>query len=56
MALALVLIIEGMFPFVSPRRYRKLMSEILQFDDSHIRKIGFMIMIIGLVLLFLIPR
>ncbi len=54
MALALVLIIEGMFPFVSPRRYRKLISEISQLGDSHIRTIGFVIMIIGLIVLFFI--
>ena len=44
MALALVLIIEGMLPFVSPRRYRKLISEISQLRESQIRTIGFVIM------------
>ena len=54
MALALVLIIEGMLPFVSPKRYRKLISEISQLDDIYIRTVGFVIMIIGLIVLFFI--
>ncbi len=54
MALALVLIIEGMLPFVSPRRYRKLISEISQLGENQIRTIGFVFMLIGLIILFLI--
>jgi uncharacterized protein YjeT (DUF2065 family) len=52
--LALVLIIEGMLPFMSPRKYRELVAEIAQLGDNHIRTIGLVVMIIGLVTLFLI--
>ncbi|NQV87241.1 MAG: DUF2065 domain-containing protein [Woeseiaceae bacterium] len=53
-ALALVLIIEGMLPFMSPRRYRELVAEIGRLRDNQIRTIGLAVMIIGLVGLFLI--
>lgn len=52
--MALVLIIEGMLPFVSPGKYRELVSEIARLGDNHIRTIGLVVMIIGLVALFLI--
>jgi len=51
--LALVLIIEGMLPFLSPRKYRELVAEILQLGDNHIRTVGLVVMIVGLMLLFL---
>ncbi|MCH9005060.1 MAG: DUF2065 domain-containing protein [Proteobacteria bacterium] len=53
-ALALVLIIEGMLPFMSPRKYRELVAEIARLSDNHIRTIGLVVMIIGLVTLLLI--
>ncbi|MCH8248878.1 MAG: DUF2065 domain-containing protein [Proteobacteria bacterium] len=53
-ALALVLIIEGMLPFTSPRKYRELVAEIARLSDNHIRTIGLVVMIIGLVTLMLI--
>jgi len=38
-----------MLPFVSPRKYRELVAEISQLGDKHIRTIGLVVMIIGLV-------
>jgi uncharacterized protein YjeT (DUF2065 family) len=52
--LALVLIIEGMMPFISPRKYRELVVQIAQLGDNHIRSIGLLVMIVGLVTLLLI--
>jgi len=49
-----VLIIEGMLPFMSPRKYRELVAEIARLSDNHIRTIGLVVMIIGLVALLLI--
>ncbi|MCH8944736.1 MAG: DUF2065 domain-containing protein [Proteobacteria bacterium] len=53
-ALALVLIIEGLLPFMSPRKYRELVAEIAQLGDNHIRTIGLVVMIAGLLTLFLV--
>lgn len=49
-----MLIIEGMLPFMSPRKYRELVAEIARLSDNHIRTIGLVVMIIGLVALLLI--
>jgi uncharacterized protein YjeT (DUF2065 family) len=51
---ALVLIIEGMLPFISPRKYRRMVAEISQLGDNQIRNIGLLIMIIGVVVLFFV--
>ena len=53
-ALALVFVIEGMLPFVSPSRYRQMVAEITRLSDSNIRSVGLIVMIAGLVLLFFV--
>jgi len=53
-ALALVFVIEGMLPFVSPAKYRQMVAEITRMSDSSIRNVGLVVMIAGLVLLFFV--
>jgi uncharacterized protein len=53
-AAALVFVIEGMMPFVSPRTYRRMVAEIAQLSDNHIRNIGLVVMLAGLLLLFVV--
>ena len=53
-ALALVLVIEGMLPFVSPSRYRRMVAEVTRLSDNNIRNIGLVVMIAGLLLLFVV--
>jgi len=53
-ALALVFVIEGMLPFISPARYRQMVMEITQLSDNNIRNIGLGVMVAGLVLLFIV--
>jgi len=53
-ALALVFVIEGMLPFISPSRYRQMMAEITRLSDSNIRSVGLGVMIAGLLLLFVV--
>jgi len=50
-ALALVLIIEGLLPFFSPRGWRKVFEQALQLSDGQLRFIGLASMVIGLLLL-----
>jgi hypothetical protein len=52
-ALALVLIIEGMVPFVGPSKYRQIVSQMAMLSDNHLRTVGLVVMIAGVVLLFL---
>ncbi len=53
-ALALVLIIEGMVPFVGPSKYRQIVSQMAMLSDNHLRTVGLVVMIAGVVLLFLV--
>lgn len=53
-ALALVLVIEGIIPFVSPSSYRDSMRQILESSDLNLRIIGFSSMLLGLLLLYFV--
>jgi len=51
-ALALVLIIEGILPFLSPRTLRKALFSIVQNNDRSLRYGGMVSMAVGLLLLY----
>ena len=53
-ALALVLIIEGMVPFIKPSSLRRMLETISQFDDKTIRITGLASMVCGVVMLYLV--
>jgi hypothetical protein len=40
LAMALVLLIEGLFPFVSPAGWRRMFAQILQLNDGQLRFFG----------------
>ena len=52
MALALMLIIEGVLPFLAPELWRETFRRIIGLGDGQIRFIGLTSMLIGLLLLF----
>jgi uncharacterized protein len=53
-ALALVLIIEGLLPFISPKGWRGVFEKVLQFSDGQIRFYGLASILAGFVLLLLL--
>jgi uncharacterized protein YjeT (DUF2065 family) len=53
-ACALVLVLEGILPFVGPGRYKQLVAQIVRLSDNQLRATGLTAMIAGLVLLFLV--
>jgi uncharacterized protein YjeT (DUF2065 family) len=53
-AIALVFIIEGMLPFISPDRWRKLLTMADQMDDRVIRNVGLGSMLFGVLVLYLV--
>jgi len=53
-AIALVLIIEGFTPFISPKSYRKMMEAMSKCSDRALRIIGFIAMLIGVIVMYLI--
>jgi uncharacterized protein YjeT (DUF2065 family) len=53
-ALALVLVIEGIVPFVSPQSLRRMLETVSQLDDRSLRITGLVSMILGVVVLYLV--
>jgi uncharacterized protein YjeT (DUF2065 family) len=53
-ALALVFIIEGMMPFLSPGRWRQMVVTVAQMEDRVIRNFGLGSMLFGLFVLYLV--
>ena len=53
-ALALVLVIEGLMPFINPRGYKNTMQQMLTLPEKTIRMIGLVSMIAGLIMLNLV--
>ena len=53
-ALALVMIIEGVIPFVSPQGYKNTMQQLTSMPESTLRIIGFGLMLVGVVSLYFI--
>jgi len=53
-AIALMLILEGMLPFLSPNTWREAFRKLTEINDSQLRFIGLTSMLIGLVLLVII--
>lgn len=51
-ALALMLVIEGLLPFLSPSTWRQVFERAVQMSDGQIRFIGLSSMLAGLVMLF----
>ena len=47
-AIALVMVIEGLMPLISPARWRELFSRILAMSDGQIRFIGLASILMGL--------
>ena len=52
-AIALVFIIEGMLPFISPNRWRTMLVMVEQMDNRMIRNVGLGSMLFGVVILSL---
>lgn len=50
-AVALVLIIEGLLPFVFPKAWKEAMSEAIKMSDKNLRLMGFASIVFGLLIL-----
>ncbi len=53
-ACALVLVIEGLMPFISPGGWRRMFMQILALQDGQIRFFGLISIVGGLLLLWLV--
>ena len=52
-ALALVCVIEGFLPFVSPRGYRSTVEQLGKMPDQSLRTFGLGLMLFGVALLYI---
>ncbi|MEE9422286.1 MAG: DUF2065 domain-containing protein [Gammaproteobacteria bacterium] len=53
-ALALMLVIEGIVPFISPDSVRRMLAALTEMDDRTIRITGLITMLCGVGLLYLV--
>ena len=53
LALGMVLVIEGLLPFVAPAQWRATVSRISQLRDGQIRFVGLGSILVGLLLIVL---
>lgn len=53
-ALALMLVFEGILPFLNPARFRNMLKLLDQMDDNTVRRIGFVSMMAGVLLLVMV--
>lgn len=53
-AVALMLILEGMLPFLSPQTWRDTFRRLMEINDNQIRFIGLTSMLAGLLVLFIV--
>jgi len=53
-ALALVFVLEGLLPFLSPGKWRDTVLSVVKFSDTQLRGIGLASMLAGVVLLYLV--
>lgn len=53
-AIALLLVIEGILPFVNPEIMRRVMLQMVRMDDRSLRFAGLTSMLLGLGLLYLL--
>ena len=50
-AVSLMLVLEGILPFLYPQRWRNLVAKLSDIDDRQLRMAGFISMLGGVVLL-----
>lgn len=50
-AFGLMLVVEGLFPFLSPKGWRSRMQQLLALQDGQIRFFGLALVLAGLLLL-----
>ena len=55
-AFALMLIIEGILPFLAPARWREVFRRITEFSDGQIRFFALTSMLVGTLILLLFGR
>lgn len=53
-ALALLLVLEGLMPAINPGAWRRMFEQIMQLNDQQIRTVGLVSMVLGLIMLWVL--
>lgn len=53
-ALSLLLVLEGILPFLYPRQWRRAVAQLMRLSDRRLRLIGLASMLLGTALLYLL--
>ncbi|MES9845892.1 MAG: DUF2065 domain-containing protein [Candidatus Sedimenticola sp. PURPLELP] len=53
-AMALVMVVEGLLPFLNPGAMRKIMKAASEMDDRALRISGLISMILGVIMLYIV--
>lgn len=53
-AVALVLVFEGIIPFLAPQKFRETMTQLCQLPDQALRIIGLLSMVVGIIFLYIL--
>ncbi len=53
-AIALMLVLEGIIPFLYPSKWRNLVATLAQISDKQLRMMGLVSMLLGVGLLYLV--
>ena len=54
LALALVMVIEGILPFVNPEAMRRMLIAVAEMDDRSLRTAGLVSMVLGVLALYIV--
>ena len=53
-AFSLMLVLEGIIPFLYPQRWRQMVARLAEVDNRQLRNAGFLSMLCGVVLLYIV--
>jgi len=53
-ATALVLVVEGIIPFIAPEKFRRALVKLVQMPDQILRMIGLASMTLGIIFLYVL--
>lgn len=56
LGIGLMLVFEGVFPFIMPERYREFLRRIANQSDRSLRVTGLVLMLLGVFILFILKQ
>lgn len=54
--IALVLVLEGIMPFIMPERYKRFLLHMSHMSPKALRSMGFIMMVVGVVIIIIMKR